>query len=139
MKSCMPRCYLPTPTLFLEGSVKSYLVPALTELRKGRDEAIQAVSVKNGLRSRFPALTGLMSLYFSFLFLAPAWPQRPSLTDGGRLSHLLLSLIGLVPCGLMDSGLMLVLSSRRWATIQGHACYSLINKDSWKTGRNKAL
>lgn len=104
-------------------SAKAYLVPVLTRLRVGRGEAYRQYQ-SHCVRSAFATipLTGLMSLYF---FLSPSvWPWLASLADGGR-------------SWLIDSGPMPALNNRHSATLQGHACYPLINQDGTKTGKAK--
>lgn len=132
----LPKCCANTYVFCLHA----YLVPVLTGFRKGRGELYRQCQSKT-MRSTFAVilLTALMVLYFSFLLLCPVPPQSASLADGGRLSYLLLSLIGLVPCGLMHSGPMPSPTNRHNATLQGQACYPLINKEGWKTGRSEAL
>lgn len=55
-------------------------------------------------------------------------------SHSGYCSRLAQALVGLWTVHQMS-----ILANRRTATLQGHACYSQINKDGWKAGKNKAL
>lgn len=106
--------------------------PCFDRAYEGKRLAIQAVLIKNCARSTFATipLSSLMSLYLLF----PP-PDAAKTCQHGQWRKVLPH----VPGGLMMCGPVPVYTNSYTATLQGHACYPLINKDEQKTERHRAL